>query len=288
MIHVISKPVKRKKEKKILTAVCQRLKDKDLPYELYITREKGGGRTIARNITQKEGEHTIVVIGGDGSFNDVLNGLQRPECCSLALIPAGTGNDFAACVDIPHGEAALEYLLNGQAKYTDYLQFSNGMRSLNIAGLGIDVDILVRYEKGKSRAKGKYYRSLLSSLIHYRGCKISVTVNGETTKHNAMIAAVCNGKQLGGGILLCPPAIPDDGKMDLIIVDYPKRSKLLGALLKLNAGKVLTLPFVHHIVCEKATITPDPACTAQYDGELYPAEQLEAKIVHNRLKVFRA
>lgn len=287
MIYFIAKPPKKKKEKKLLEAVEARLRETGTEYRIFFTEKRGGGREIAERLTQN-GETTVAVIGGDGTLNDVLTGIANPSACRLGLIPAGTGNDFAASANIPYGFAALELILSGEAKPTDFIDFSDGRRSLNIAGLGMDVDILTRCERMKRlHAKSKYFLSLLASLFRYRGCEITVTANGETKTHNALIAAVCNGKRLGGGIPLCPPAEIADGKIDLTVVDCPKRIKLLGALIKLMRGKVFELPFAFHTLCESAVIKPAARCFAQYDGELYETQSLEAKIVNGQLNMFR-
>lgn len=285
MLHLIAKPMK-KRGRKLLAQIKERLNG--TPYLLHTTKSKGDGRAIARKLTEA-GEHDIIVIGGDGTLNDVLSGISDPSKCTLGLIPAGTGNDFAASAGIPRGIKALELILNGQPQPTDYIQFADGRRSLNIAGLGIDVDILVRCENMKHlHAKSKYFLSLLVSLCKFRGCALTVTEGETTREYHALIAAICNGKQLGGGIPMCPPASIEDGKLDFVIVENPpKRSQLPSALIKLMRGKVLSLPFAHHTLCESVTITPSQPCVAQYDGELYPTASLEAVLVHGQLKFFR-
>lgn len=287
MFCFIVKPPKKKKEKKLLQEIEERLRERGTEYRIYFTERRGGGGEIAARLTE-EGAATLIVIGGDGTLNDVLSGVADPSACRLGLIPAGTGNDFAASAKIPYGAAALELILSGEAKPTDFIAFSDGRRSLNIAGLGMDVDILTRCERMKRlHARSKYFLSLLVSLFRYRGCEVTVTVNGETKTHNALIAAVCNGKQLGGGIPLCPPADIGDGKLDLTVIDCPRRIKLPGSLIKLMRGKVFDLPFAFHTLCESAVIKPTSRCVAQYDGELYETEALEAEIVHGQLYMFR-
>ncbi|MGN0823175.1 MAG: diacylglycerol/lipid kinase family protein, partial [Candidatus Gallimonas sp.] len=212
MLNVIVTPrALRGKGKKIFRKVQSRLCESGTPHRLLYTERKGDATEFARRLTE-EGEREICVMGGDGAINDVLNGLTCVEECTLGVIPAGTGNDFAASARIPRGEKALELILGGEAKPTDYILFDDGRRALNIAGLGIDVDILRRCERMKRfRAKTKYFISLLVSLAKYRGCKIRVEVDGERREHTALIAAVCNGSRLGGGIPLCPPAGISDG-----------------------------------------------------------------------------
>lgn len=286
MLHLIARPPKKNKDEKLLNEIERRL-GAAAEYRLHYTGGKGGGAEIARELT-RSGETELVVVGGDGSLNDVLTGISDPARCTLGLIPAGTGNDFASSANIPKGLEALGLIVNGTPKPTDFIAFSDGRRSLNIAGLGIDADILMRCERMKRlHAKSKYFFSLIASLIKYRGSSVTVSVNGTEYTSNALIAAFCNGKQLGGGIPLCPVAQIDDGKMDLVVVDCPKRSKIPGALIKLMQGKVLTLPFARRYSCESAVVTPSVPCTAQYDGELGEAVTLHATLVHGQLKMFR-
>lgn len=287
MINLIVSPrALRGKGGRLLERVRARLRAAGREVSLFLTQKKGEAGEIARQITA-EGESTIVAMGGDGTLNDVLCGIVRLEACRLGLIPAGTGNDFAAAAGIPRGAAALDLILGGEAVYTDYLEFGDGRRSLNIAGIGIDADILQRCERMKVRGRIKYFLGLLSSLRHYRGNTIRLELNGTVREYHSMIAAFCNGRQLGGGIPICPPAVLDDGKMDLVLVEYPDRRKILGALIKLMRGKVLSLPFAHHVLCERVSVVPSVPEMAQYDGELYPAERMDASIVTGKLRMFR-
>ena len=284
MYHFIAKPLKGKKAK-LYDQIETVLKERKIEYELHLTTRKGEARELAGTYS-KEAGNVIVVIGGDGTLNDVLHGIH-PENAPLGLIPAGTGNDFADSANIPHGLPALELILNSQPKITNYIAFSDGRKSLNIAGLGIDVDILERCEKMKHfHAKSKYFLSLLKSLFSYRGCKIKVKYNGEEVEGNMLLAAICNGKQFGGGIPICPPAEIDDGLLDLVFVDCPSRLKIPAALIKLMRGKVLSLPFAHYARCEEAEFIPATPFTAQYDGELYHAESFSAKVMTD-LRLFR-
>ena len=146
MFHLIAKPLKGKR-KKLLDETEAKLRAAGVEYDLTVTARKGEAGELAEGFSHEE-DPTIVVVGGDGTLNDVVCHLD-PARCKLGLIPAGTGNDFAAAAKIPNGIAALDLILNGTPKQTDYIQFPGGIRSLNIAGIGIDVDILLRCERSK-------------------------------------------------------------------------------------------------------------------------------------------
>lgn len=266
---------------KLLKKAEKKLGEAGAEYRIWHSDKKGAITGFARTLSEA-GETDIVAFGGDGTLNEVLSGIQ-PEKVRLGLIPAGTGNDFACAANIPIGVGAIDLILNREPVYTDFLEFDDGRRSMNIAGIGMDVDILKRKEK----RGGTYFGAFLASLFRYRGTDISVTVNGETKEYHAMIAAMCNGKNLGGGIPLCPPADIEDGLMELLVIDCPKRSKLLGELIRLMRKKLLTRPIAHRFSCEEAQIVLKERGSAQYDGEIKPCERLAGRIVSGKLRMYR-
>lgn len=270
---------------KLLEEVAARLDREHIAFDVLSGTSKEETRAIAGRLSES-GPCTIVAVGGDGTLNDVVSGITVPENVELGIIPMGTGNDFAAAAGIPSGIAALDLILGGTSKYTDFIDCGEN-KSLNIAGLGIDVDILERCYRMKGGKRSKYFRSLLASLVGYKGQKIEVTVGGERFTETAFIAAVCNGSQFGGGIRICPPAEIGDGKLDLVVISCPKRSKILLELIRLMRGKILTRPIARHILCEEARIVQTEGKTVQFDGELFASRVLDARIVSGKLRIFR-
>ena len=228
-----------------------------------------------------------IAMGGDGTLNEVVCGISDPARTTLGLIPAGTGNDFATAAKIPFGLAALGLILRGEPKPTDYLECGGGMRSINIAGMGIDVAILRRCERMRGSAKSKYFRSLLATLCTYRGVHMKIVADGVQTECKALIAAACNGSRFGGGIAICPPAALDDGKLDLVVIECPKRYKIPYDLVKLKGGKVLSLPPARHILCDAVEIVSAEECGTQFDGELRDSDKLSARVVRGGLRMYR-
>ena len=286
MLNVIVNP-KIRKMKKLVAEIDVRMKERGVACRFFYSSKRGDARKYAHSLTAA-GQTQLVVVGGDGTVNEVLSGMVDPSAVTLGIIPAGTGNDFAAAVGIPLGAKAVSCILDGEPQPVDYIECGT-RRALNIAGTGMDVEILRRCENMRCGGRrGKYFRSLLATLFRYKGSRLLVTVNGETREYNAMIAAVCNGKQLGGGIPLCPAAQPDDGVMELVVVDCPPRRKLLPKLVRLMRGKLLEEPITHHIGCSAATVTsPDGKLYVQYDGEIFEEEALNAYLVGGKLHLWR-
>lgn len=269
--------------KKLVAKTEERLTAAGVAYRVFYTDKPGAAMKYARSLSAAGGTE-FLVVGGDGTVNEVLSGLTDPAACTLAMLPAGTGNDFAAAAGIPVGLRALDLYFNGVPRPVDYIECGT-RRSMNIAGTGIDVEILRRCEGMRyGSRKGRYFRALVASLLSYRGEKVRVTVDGESREYTALIAALCNGTRLGGGIPLCPPARYDDGRLELVVVECPPFAKLLPELIRLMRGKLLTRPITHHIACTEATLTGGGY--VQYDGEIVGQETLHAHIVQGGLKMY--
>ncbi len=287
-LYLISNPVAGKKRAvKNLKKVEELLSARGVAYEIHLSQSEGDATKIAKALTGA-GECDLVVVGGDGTLHEVLNGIQDVHTCRLGLIPSGTGNDFAEHAGIPLDvEKALDIILEGEAKPTDYIDVS-GVRCMNVSGMGIDVDVLERCKRGKMKGKVKYLWSLIRSLFAFKPYTVEVTDGERTETHEALIAAACNGTQFGGGIQICPTADSTDGKIDAVIAESPGGvCKIVKAFMKLMKGKILEMPITTHFSCERLKITPAKPCTVQLDGELYKNLVFEAKICRG-LRFYRA
>lgn len=258
-----------------------------IEYAVLFTTHKGHATEYAKSITKEQG-HTLIAMGGDGTLHEILNGFENFENNALGLIPFGTGNDFAAAAGIPSDvRQAAEKIAFKDPTYIDFIQLSSGLRSLNVVGMGIDVDVLERTYAGKSHGRSKYFRSLIASLFKFKSCNFTVEYDGKIEKRYGLIAALGNGRQFGGGIKICPEAKIDDGYMDMIIVDYISRPKLIAALVKLMRGKVNSIKEATVAKVKSAKFIMDnPEFTIQAEGELYKNVPIDARIVTDKLKFY--
>ena len=287
MRHIIYNPTAgRKRAAKNIVTLEKLLQERGLEYEVHATCEAHDGERIARELTGR-GENEIVVLGGDGTLHEVLNGLVDPSVCKLGLIPSGTGNDFATCLGLPMDvEKSAKIIFDGEAKETDYIEVAE-RRCMNVGGIGMDVDVLERCLRGKMHGKLKYFASLLKSIFAFKGCEVTVVIDGQEERHNAILVDVCNGTMYGGGVPICPKAEVADGKISALIVDcIGGKMALVKALLTLMKGKILEYSKSHYCLCEEVRVTPDKPCIVQLDGELYPELDFHAKI-KTGLKFYR-
>ena len=161
------------------------------------------------------------------------------------------------------------------------------VRGLNIIGTGIDVDVLKRYNALKKKNKFGYTKCLIKTLIDFEYTNFTVEIDGEKTSFRSFIAGVCNGYRFGGGIPICPIASVTDNVLDFIAVKEIPRIKIIGAFLKLKAGKILKLKQSIYKKIKEIKITSDKLFTVNVDGELYENIPFEVKIVSNTLKIYR-
>lgn len=279
MYQIILNPVAgKKKALKNLQEVERLFSERNISYQVHKSDSAHDAENIARKLTQDGGKN-LIVLGGDGTLHEVLNGIVDPSQGTLGLIPSGTGNDFAQQLGLSlDAEKATLQIINGEAKYTNYLEIGD-RRCMNVAGLGMDVDVLERCQRGKMKGKLKYLKSLIQSIFKFKGYPILIERDGKEERHDALIAAACNGAQFGGGIKICPTAKVDDDKIEVIVVEtIGGRWRLIKALITLLKGKILQYPATSHYQCERLRIIPDRPCTVQLDGELYTGLDFNVKI----------
>lgn len=277
--HIIANPAAGKNKSDKNLHIVQTLFEKvGAKFHIHSSRAEHDATAIAKQLTES-GEREIIALGGDGTLHEVLNGLADPTQCHLGLIPSGTGNDFAEHIGLPmDAEKAAEMILSGETKATDYLEM-DGVRCMNVAGVGIDVDVLERCRKGKLKGKIKYLISLIQSLFTFKGYNAEIESEGVKETRDVLLAAACNGSQFGGGIKICPNANESDGKLHAVIVDLlGGKLKIIEAFIQLMKGKILEYPRTKHFLCDRLKITPAVPCTVQLDGELYRGLNFDVRI----------
>ncbi len=275
-----------KKIKKALPKIEKKLVQNGVDYYIHMTKRPKQATELTKSLIEA-GATDIIVIGGDGTLHEVINGFSDFERVALGIIPCGTGNDFASALKLPlDPSAALDLILKGSPKYTDFMQMPT-VRGLNIIGTGIDADVLKRYQSLKKKNKFGYTASLIKTLFDFKYTEFDAEFNGERKSYRSFTACIANGHRYGGGIPICPVADPADGKLDFVSVDQIKGLKLIGAFIKLKGGKVLTLKESEHRTMREIKIYPKGDYVVNVDGELYKNIPFEVKIVSDTLRVYR-
>lgn len=292
MLNLLVNPIAGGKHGKImlknLAAIEKRLTEKGVLYKVYRTEKSGDATRLTKEIISG-GADNVIVVGGDGTLHETINGFSDFDKVALGVIPCGTGNDFAAALNVPEDPVkAVDIILEETPKFTDFMQMPT-VRGLNIIGTGIDVDVLKYYAAAKKKTKLTYTKCLIKALAKFKYLNFAASADGgEKKNYTSFIACVANGHRYGGGVPICPAANPADKKLDFVAVKNINKIKLIFAFLKLKAGKILSFKETTHFNTTSVEITPESEhYTVNVDGELYEDIPFKVDIVSDKLRVFR-
>ena len=288
MYHIIVNPQGGKgKSLKALTTVEEIFKNNNAQYVVHKTEYAGHATEIARELS-KTPNTNIVVMGGDGSFHEVLCGIDNFDNVTLGLVACGSGNDFIKkSGHSTNVKEAVQTILNGKVGFVDYMELGK-YRCLNVGGGGMDVDVLLKYANCKTlKGKAAYYYSLFYTLLHTRFHHLRITADGVTKDTSVFMIGVGNGSFIGGGIPICPNAIVDDGLLNVGYVSEMKKSKIIFRLFKFLKGKHVGTDWGGEYTAKKVTIEALDDSRFELDGEIIEDTKLDIEVVHNKLKMFR-
>lgn len=288
MYDIIINPIGGKgKSLKALKIAEEVLKAHGAEYTIHNTERAGHATEIARELSAKPGTK-LIVMGGDGSFNEVLNGIENFDNVTLGIVACGTGNDFIRASKHPADvKSAVELILKDNVGYVDYIDLGT-RRCLNVAGTGMDVDVLVRYAEMKAfKGKAKYYAALIDTLLHVRFHHLRLTLDGKSMEKTVFMIGVGNGSCIGGGMPICANAVVDDGLLDVVLVNEIKKRQIPGMLVKFLKGKHIGQPCTEEHRAKEVSIECLDGGKIETDGEIVDEQKLDCKVVHNVLKVFR-
>jgi YegS/Rv2252/BmrU family lipid kinase len=200
------------------------LRARGIGYRIEETRGPGHAMDLAEAAAQ-DGTPAIAAAGGDGTIHEVANGLLRAGTGPvLCLVPIGTGNDFVKVVPGTRRRSqAYDTIAHGRARAFDaaIMRWRGGEEYfVNAAGTGIDVEVVRQIESLRGLpGAATYILGLVRALLRYRPVPLRVTAHdGTVVERRVMLAAVSNGRCLGGAFRLTPDAEPDDGQLDLCVV----------------------------------------------------------------------
>lgn len=223
----------------------------------------------------REGAQTIVAVGGDGTCGRIANAiLQSGIQCRLAVVPAGTGNDFAKTLGVTKYSPVqiAELVVRGDAKQID-VGLADGHYFLNSCGFGFDASVLeatsrVRFLKGDA----VYIYSALRQLFTYRGVEVSASGAPGVTSGSMLMVTVSNGRWLGGAFKIAPRASVLDGKLDACFVGDSNVMQRMKLFLGAMRGTHIGMPSVSTVGFQDLTLTFPSNPLMEIDGELRRAK----------------
>ena len=259
--------------------------------EVYFTKSAGDAARFVKNYLENYGAARFIAVGGDGTLNEVLNGMMGAEKAEIGVLPSGSGNDF--CRNFPCNFQDITSQLTAACEAVDVISAmrEGGEKTyiLNMCNIGFDCNVAheatVIRKKGIIRGSAAYFAAILSMLIRKKGANLRIEADGEILHEGPLLlTSIANGSFCGGGIKSNPLASVQDGKINInIIKDVPRRMflQLLPAYMHGTVfEKRIAKGIISTMHCRKVRITPKEADTRLcIDGEIINAGETVFEIV---------
>lgn len=276
------------------------LEESGLAFEFAFTEHALHAISITKDAIKK-GFRRFIAVGGDGTFNEVVNGffLQKNvdvEELTIALIPVGTGNDWGRMFAIPNDyKKSIGVILRGKTFVQDVGKagfFNNENPEMryfvNIAGMGFDALVAQKTNKQKAEGKGNalaYFYNLFSGLVEYKPAVTDFWVDGKKYSFNTFSVSVGICKYNGGGMKQLPNAIPDDGLLDMTVIKKIGLGTIFAQLRNLYTGKFIQHPKVTTFRAQNVRIhSRRKGFMMEADGESLGESPFEISIISKALR----
>jgi diacylglycerol kinase (ATP) len=243
------------------------------------------------------GRERILVLGGDGTFQVLLNAVADHPEIILGVIPAGGGNDLAASLGLPRDPLrAAALLLDGEPCRMDVVRVrtAEGGERLYTGGGGVGLDAeAARHANGayrNLRGRLRYLLAMVRALIGFHSVHVRIAISGtepRSLEATALLVAVLNTPSYGAGVCLAPDAKTDDGRLDLVLLDDLSVIEILALLPALAARGELKTSRVRRFSVTRVRIETDTPRWFQGDGELLGMTPVDIAVVPNAIRVLR-
>ena len=271
-----------------LRGVVRDLRQRGHTVEPRVTFEEGDAM-IASRAAAERGVDVVVAVGGDGTLNEVANGLDGWDT-ALGIVPLGTANDFARQAGISTDPAdAIALILERPAVRIDTIAL-NGRRFVNVstAGLGAEATAETPSEAKKALGALAYAITGMRKLTQLEAHRARFAGPGFEHRCAFLLFAVGNARETGGGTTLTPRASVTDGLLDVCIVEEMPRGEFTRLLLKLKRGEHLDHPGVIYQQLPSLTVDVQHAITVNVDGESTTERELTYEVRPRDLRVHLA
>ena len=279
------------------------------PFQVAFTKKPGDGIILAKKAAES-GRNLIISCGGDGTINEVVNGIMQAENpeVEMGVFPSGTGGDFRRTIGIPPEprqaakalrEGKTQIIDVGKVTYVSHKDISESRYFLNISSFGLSAEINKRVGAnsflkwlpfGKTiRGKAKFAFSTFQEVLEIESRVVNVLVDDKTSNLlQTLNFCVCNGRFFGGGMKIAPDAKLDDGYFDLVNIGDIKTARILLNGYKLYNGTHLDLREVQASHAKKIEVTPvneNAIINIEADGELPGKLPATFEILPKALKI---
>lgn len=244
----------------------------ELDYEIFITQKRGDGIDFVKERSASGEELRFYACGGDGTVYEVVNGAYGFKNVQIAVIPLGSGNDFIRLFGTKEECLVLDDVVNGVPVEFDLIKCGDEI-AINQCSMGMDAEVCAMQGKIKKyplvTGEGAYYIGCLYAIAKKFKNHFTVTIDdGEPFEKDCLFCFCGNSRWYGGGFMAAPLALPDDGLLDVVIVESNmSRLKLLTILNKYKRGEHLDWDITTFIRAKKVVIHSDKPSAVNVDGE---------------------
>ncbi|MDF2673534.1 MAG: diacylglycerol kinase catalytic region [Clostridiales bacterium] len=269
----------------LTTFIDEECRKSKIDYLIKCTSTPSDGTSISRWGAEK-GFDRIVAVGGDGTVNDVLNGIVGTSA-ALGVIPGGSGNDFIRSIN-KHKE--IKKIINdniyGKILKSD-IGICNGKYFINVASSGFDAQVVMETEKAKKIFSGSlaYIAAVIKTIFMYKGRKVNIKIDDYILTENTLLVAVANGKYYGGGMLPAPRAELDDGYFDVCHIKQVPKAKMLLLFPRFIKGKHESIKEVSVFKGKKIVIDSNEELPVNLDGETFYSSQINFEILPKGINI---
>lgn len=234
---------------------------------------KGGDASLAAREAVASGCEYLFVAGGDGTLNEALNGVAAVEAgfdrVTIGLLPLGTGNDFANAINIPaEPGAALDLLVTATARQFDVGRLDDRV-FINVSAGGFVADVSDAVDSSLKSLAGRFAYLIGGAKVLLGAEPFECQVNGRA--QSCLMFAVCNAPMFGGGRLIAPHAVPDDGALDVCLVGAMSLLEFVGLLRRVASGSHVTDERVTYFAAREVDLAFDREVRVNTDGEVFSA-----------------
>lgn len=289
-LFIINPTAGKGKTLKLIPVIEKIFNDKKENYIIEVTKFVGHATELAKKYSSEE-DYRIYSVGGDGTLNEVLNGMVNTKS-SLAVIPSGSGNDFIKNIYNYNKKEAVEDILyktvNGKEALID-LGKVNNRYFLNIASVGFDAEVAYNSIKFKKlpliNGTAAYFLGVLTTVFKYKSYDLKINIDNDGFNLSSLLVAVANGRYYGGGINVAPKAKLDDGFFDICLIKRVGRLKILGLFPKVIKGTHETIKEVDFRCGKMVHIYSEEDLAFNIDGEITRGKEAEFQIIKHGVKI---
>jgi diacylglycerol kinase (ATP) len=273
ILFIINRKAGTDREKRLEGVIRRYLTPKAFTVEITHLAYLGHGTVLAREAVA-QGVDTVVAVGGDGSINEIAQGLVGSST-ALAIIPLGSGNGLARALKIPMKVPhALELIADGRRKPMD-VGYANEHLFLSNAGVGFDALIADKFRHTKKRGLGGYAKLVFGSFNKYKGPLYDIDIDGKTMQQRAFLFTVANGNQFGYEFKLAPQASVFDGELDVCLVPPVPFYGLIPIGFYSLRGTIDKTGYMQHYTGRQIIVKSPELAHLQVDGDAVPLTEGE-------------